>query len=729
MSNTTKGDQIAHILEHLPIEYATDYSLWLSVLMAIHSGEHEHGYDGAALVVAFSQRCPDKFDERAVRQRYESFKEKPGGVTLGTLYSYAQREGITYPGIAEDDEWEGSEFQPSPEFRKQIKEYEALPSGHPSPYFEDKCLLTTPHDEFKVDDEGCTWLPYRRFADGCISAIQKVPPPGSAEGKKFVPGSNVKGAGWSSTKERYQGDLYSLPTYLVESAGNKLAASAALPKHQHPHESGPDGVLLTAQAMAVGSTSNFESATRTLLRQDPTRPIIWVVDRDYMPKATEQAQRIPQVRLADFTVEGPAGHPDNPKLDIADIFKADGLVKVRQVLATACHVLPERAQGLSLKVGEVQWMLKEVPAPQRFIVPDVLRVDDITGVIAPGGAGKSQVLLQLLSSAATGLPWFDVVPMGAQCLNSLGIFLEDHIGDTHRRLRQVVREMQKSFADLPEPERLRRESEMEAHLTQNLRLFPLSGRQAHIMTVQRGEPREGQFLQEVIELVQESEADLLVIEPLARLHMGEENNQTHMTFLVSLLERIRKETGVCVVTAHHVSKGATTNNSRNQASARGASAIVDAMRHVLQLSRMDDADINAGLCPRGDDPSKYLQLASVKCNHLPPRDAIWLERVPGGYLRGVSLQPAANNMTALNAVVDLVGWTMAQDALLTRAAFEKAHAGRAGTLGMGQKSLRELITLGIQSGKLGLKAAGGLTGLFRRSAAAHRPHDMLLVKP
>jgi hypothetical protein len=69
-------------------EYASDYDLWLKVGMALH----ELGDAGLPLWIAWSRKCPAKFDEEACRSKWSTFT-RAGGVTIGWLYAQAKRRG------------------------------------------------------------------------------------------------------------------------------------------------------------------------------------------------------------------------------------------------------------------------------------------------------------------------------------------------------------------------------------------------------------------------------------------------------------------------------------------------------------------------------------------------------------------------------------------------------------------------------------------------------------
>ena len=98
-TSTDPTEEEARIREALRFIPADDYDTWTRIGMAIHS--EMPGARGLALWDAWSRTCPDKYDERQPPKKWASFKaDRPGGVTLGTLYEYAKRGGWPPPPAA-----------------------------------------------------------------------------------------------------------------------------------------------------------------------------------------------------------------------------------------------------------------------------------------------------------------------------------------------------------------------------------------------------------------------------------------------------------------------------------------------------------------------------------------------------------------------------------------------------------------------------------------------------
>lgn len=78
------------------IKDASDRDTWLKIGMAlkdVSSGSEEHAAEGFRLWCKWSQRCPEKYSEKAQRQTWRSLKRS--GTGIGTLFQIAKEWGWT----------------------------------------------------------------------------------------------------------------------------------------------------------------------------------------------------------------------------------------------------------------------------------------------------------------------------------------------------------------------------------------------------------------------------------------------------------------------------------------------------------------------------------------------------------------------------------------------------------------------------------------------------------
>ena len=124
--------------------------------------------------------------------------------------------------------------------------------------------------------------------------------------------------------------------------------------------------------------------------------------------------------------------------------------------------------------------------------------------------------------------------------------------------------------------------------------------------------------------------DVLIIDPLKRIHAVDENDNTAMDLVTQQLTRIADECDCGVVVVHHTRKAAGQEITAE--SSRGAKAVVDASRVTRTLNVMTEAEAaKAGV--GNEDRRRYFRVYPDKLNLAPPPEASdWyrLEGIPLG---------------------------------------------------------------------------------------------------
>ena len=239
----------------------------------------------------------------------------------------------------------------------------------------------------------------------------------------------------------------------------------------------------------------------------------------------------------------------------------------------------------------------EIKQPE-WIIPG-LRAGQVALVTAPGGTGKSYLLLEIAMSVASGttlLPGLEAKTAGKVCL----LTFEDDSFDVQQRGNAILRH----FKDLNPSE-------------ENLYVASMSGQTLSLLN-SRGEINE----EDVLWLKEQcKDMRLVVLDPLSHLHTADENSASQMSKLVQVLKGIGQETATGIMISHHTGKAAALNGQGDlQQSARGSSALVDASRIVMTLHRPKDAD------------SYSLELTWAKLNGVAPIAPVRLQRTLSGVL-------------------------------------------------------------------------------------------------
>lgn len=268
-----------------------------------------------------------------------------------------------------------------------------------------------------------------------------------------------------------------------------------------------------------------------------------------------------------------------------------------------------------------------------FVLPG-LTAGSVGTVVGAGGVGKTMLLTQLGVAVATGSATFDnpLAPLSPPARVVL-IAAEESPDILRIRLHAI-----KKWMDLQREKSSgstgATDNDFTALLDKNLLLVPAAGQP--VALVKNGATTE--FFDTLCKFC--AGARLIIIDPLRRLHDGDENNSSAMTHIVQVLEALAKRTGAAVIVAHHVSKNSMFNAVTDSAAAsRGSSALTDAVRWQVNLSAMSEAVARKHRL--SGQHKSYACLDFSKANYIAPEPPMWLKRIEGGVLTHTILKGAS----------------------------------------------------------------------------------------
>jgi len=226
--------------------------------------------------------------------------------------------------------------------------------------------------------------------------------------------------------------------------------------------------------------------------------------------------------------------------------------------------------------------------PRDFVLPG-LPAGKVGVLSAPGGTGKSFLLLELAISVATGVELLCGVNPGAPGAVRYVSFEEDET-DLHNRLVAIF-----SYFDNAE------------FPTERLFVSSLEGKNLPLTVRDESFLAAAEWLEE-----QCNGMRLVVLDPFSKLHESEENSNPEMKRLIQVLIATAQRTRCAILVAHHTGKTWTLNGGGDQQqSARGASAIMDDVRLGMTLHKPKEGGCAAVLSwPKmnGHAPIKPIEL-------------------------------------------------------------------------------------------------------------------------
>lgn len=337
------------------------------------------------------------------------------------------------------------------------------------------------------------------------------------------------------------------------------------------------------------------------------------------------------------------------------------------------------------------------PPQERLFVVDGLFPEGIVGVLAaPGGTGKSILLLTLSMHIAAGR-----TILGHSIARPRGVLVcsaEDDVEEVQRRthaIRIAAEQSGEPFTD----EDLNR-----------VQVADLVGNTEEIVVMDGNNAVVNELaVDRIVEAANRIEdLALIILDPVARFRSGGENDSGAATCFVKALETIRKATGATVLVAHHSRKGSTGDSVDD---IRGSSALVDACRWAATLSTLHPKTAKDKYGLDEIDRKHLVRFKVVKENYTAPTDEVWLKRESGGVLQATSAPiPAKEAKGRAEYEVFLQGLKglIVETGGITHRKLRDNYVGVDGTFGIGRKKMDRFIQRGLDENSIRKNRDGNL---------------------
>ena len=320
------------------------------------------------------------------------------------------------------------------------------------------------------------------------------------------------------------------------------------------------------------------------------------------------------------------------------------------------------------------------PAPlRRWVMQDFIPLGIVAAIISPGGMGKSQFLMQVAYSVATGVPLaghWQVGEVGAVLM----LCAEDDPDEIHRRVRRIHAQLSGGL-----------NSATRTELINRLHIKSLVAEDVQLTSVRYGNEATKTEVCARLELTvqQLHNVKLIIIDPASRFRGGEENSNAHATRFVSALEGLAKATGATVLIAHHSNKASAYVAEASQNSSRGASGFTDGIRLQFSLTSIAKTKGYEAIAP--NDRQNYLELSVVKSNYTAPQIPVLLHREADGYILASSAQGNGNPQREAKATIALLHVIAQLRIKATARHIEQNYCGPNKQIEISQKEFRELV--------------------------------------
>lgn len=249
---------------------------------------------------------------------------------------------------------------------------------------------------------------------------------------------------------------------------------------------------------------------------------------------------------------------------------------------------------------------------------------DVGNLVAPGGVGKTTLVIHMAAHIALNRPVF-----GEPVRISGPVMLltaEDSREILVARLRMVMNAM-----DLDDAAR--------SVVMDRVRIADVSGNGFKLTEVVGDVVLPSDGLDAVLDLAREIRPVLIVIDPAVSFGVGESRVNDAEQGLVEAARKLRNELSCCVLYVHHSGKANAREGTLDQYSGRGGSAFADGSRMVHVLQPIDAGKWQDLTGETLADGETGLILARPKMSYCPPPGDILIRRRGYHFER---VRPAAN---------------------------------------------------------------------------------------
>jgi RecA-family ATPase len=339
-----------------------------------------------------------------------------------------------------------------------------------------------------------------------------------------------------------------------------------------------------------------------------------------------------------------------------------------------------------LQSGRIDRYLSTPPPIRRWLLKDLVVLGKVGAVIAPGGSSKSQWMLQLGVSVATGIALAGHWEVG-ETGGVIVFFAEDDDDEIHRRLHRIQNHLTMAG-----------HGSALAPLKDRLFIFSTIGTDTLLTKKgQTGEVSATVTVDRIAALARQvPDLRLIVIDPGSRFRGGEENSNEDATRFVEALEKLAQQTGATVMLAHHANKISSSTGDVSQGASRGASALTDGLRWQMNLNRPTDAQATAFNLPK-DALGNFVAATVTKTNYSAIPEPVLLERGQDGYLSAVNAAQAKANAEQ-KTIVSILRVLQGLAKPISARTLEDRHGGIKNPLKMSKQRVREVLALAIERG-------------------------------
>lgn len=218
------------------------------------------------------------------------------------------------------------------------------------------------------------------------------------------------------------------------------------------------------------------------------------------------------------------------------------------------------------------YYLNNYPPSYNWMLKGSLRRDSLGVIAGPPGAGKGTLAIQWCVAAAAGTKWVDTWEVTEPC-RALYVSAEDDSAIIHRRLHHALKQ-------LPEG--------MQHAAAERITALPVTGH-CELFKIEGESVAQTRNYAELEYLLRVTDAELVILDTLARFFLIEEVDNTKMTECCAFMEELCRKHHCNIILLHHTNKAAgdcindkaDLDKALSQTAIRGASALLGCVRWAM----------------------------------------------------------------------------------------------------------------------------------------------------
>lgn len=312
-------------------------------------------------------------------------------------------------------------------------------------------------------------------------------------------------------------------------------------------------------------------------------------------------------------------------------------------------------------------------------IVDQLLYADVAQIVAPGGTGKTTILLHVAIRIALGESVF-----GLRAVNP-GWTLIVTAEDQRERLLARKREIMARMALTPEER---------AKILQSVLVWDVTGEGLKLTEARDGNLQMTSLADEIGDAYQDDPPALIVFDPLVSFGVSEQAVNDNEQALVTAARRMVRRLDTCVLVIHHTGKANARSGSLDQYAGRGGSALADGSRMTFVLQGWKPGEGGSLRPPPSlsvDRESSITILARPKLSYAPPNlPLIWIKRTGYAYEHHLDLEVSAED--ARQARADQIERFLSSELALGKRYTQRSLEDSLERLGMTKAQLRSAIS-------------------------------------